>query len=385
MMRKTICMRGADAAELLYDDARCRRRGAAPEPVKATLFGKGGVQGLDGAAHRSRKHMLLLLCSPERARRLAATFSAELRTSASRWANREIVLYDALHPVLVRAVCRWAEVPLQNDEVSARAADIVAMFDKPASSFASHLRTRFARRRLERWAADIVKRVRTARLGVNEGSALNTIAWHADDGYKLLRPRIAAVELLNLIRPTVAVSVYIVHAMHALHRHPQWNALLAEADWGGDTLDRFVQEVRRHYPFFPAIAARVRKDFVWRGMRFPRGRRLLLDVYGTNHDERVWADPEEFRPDRFLEQRPTPYDFIPQGGADPRTGHRCPGEAIAIELMKAALRFLHRDVRYSLPPQDWTLDYSRLPALPCDRVRLRDVQFRDSRRKPLDR
>jgi fatty-acid peroxygenase len=248
----------------------------------------------------------------------------------------------------------------------------------------SHLRARLGRHRAERWLARIVKRVRDARLDVSEESPLATVASHTDDGYALLPLRVAACELLNLLRPTVAVSVFIVQAMHALRRHPEWRTILAEGGWSGEALDCFVREVRRHYPFFPAIVARVKEEFIWRGVRFPRGRRLLLDVYGTNHDERVWVDPEAFDPNRFREPRRSPYELIPQGGGDARTGHRCPGEQIAIELMKAALRFLHKDARYSVPDQDWMLDYSRLPALPRERVRLWDVHLRGSRCEPLN-
>jgi fatty-acid peroxygenase len=260
----------------------------------------------------------------------------------------------------------------------------VALFDGAGRSLSSHLRARIARHRAERWLAGIVKRVRDARLDISGDSAVYIVASHADDGRTLLSPRVAACELLNLLRPTVAVSVFIVHAMHALHRYPEWRAILGEAAWSGAALDWFVQEVRRHYPFFPAIVARVKEEFIWRGVRFPRGRRLLLDVYGTNHDERVWTDPEEFDPHRFREARRTPYGFIPQGGGDVRTGHRCPGEQITIELMKVALRFLHKEARYSLPDQSWILDYSRLPALPADRVRLWDVHLRGSRGEPLN-
>jgi fatty-acid peroxygenase len=384
MMRKTVCMRGAEAAEVLYDETLCRRRGAAPEPVRATLFGKRGVQGLDGAAHRVRKQMLLSLCSPENARKLASTFASELAVATLAWADRQTVLYDALHPVLMRAVCRWAEVPLEPQEVNARTADVVALFDGAARSVRSHLRARIARRRAERWLADIVKRARGGQLTLSGDSPLGAIARHADHRGKLLSPRTAAVELLNLVRPTVAVSVYIAQAMHALHRHPEWRKVLSEAGWSGEQLDHFVQEVRRHYPFFPAIVARVRQEFIWRGVRIPRGRRLLLDVYGTNHDERIWADAEEFQPARFRGQRYTPYELIPQGGGDARTGHRCPGESIALELIKVALRFLHQDAHFALLSQDWTLDYSRLPALPRDRVLLWNIHLRAVRCKPLD-
>jgi hypothetical protein len=41
-----------------------------------------------------------------------------------------------------------------------------------------------------------------------------------------------------------------------------------------------VQEVRRFYPFTPAIGAVVADDFEWRGHRFRKGTLALVDVYG---------------------------------------------------------------------------------------------------------
>src|SRR5690606_17387043 len=126
----------------------------------------------------------------------------------------------------------------------------------------------------------------------------------------------------------------------------------------------FVQEVRRFYPFFPAVAARVRHDFEWRGYRFPKGRRVLLDLYGTDHDSRTWGDPEAFRPERFRDWDGSPFNFIPQGGGDHYEHHRCAGEWITIALMKNAAVFLARRLRYDVPGQDLRIDYRQLPALP---------------------
>jgi hypothetical protein len=50
----------------------------------------------------------------------------------------------------------------------------------------------------------------------------------------------------------------------------------------------FVQEVRRFYPFFPFVAAVVKKDFTWKGFEFKEGTLTFLDLYGTNHDPEVW-------------------------------------------------------------------------------------------------
>jgi fatty-acid peroxygenase len=91
---------------------------------------------------------------------------------------------------------------------------------------------------------------------------------------------------------------------------------------------------------------------------------VLLDVYGTNHDPRRWPDPEEFRPDRFRAAAPTAFDVIPQGAGAHADGHRCPGEAITIALMKAATRHLLR-LRYDVPAQDLRIDLATIPALPA--------------------
>lgn len=125
-----------------------------------------------------------------------------------------------------------------------------------------------------------------------------------------------------------------------------------------------MQEVRRFYSFFPAVAARVRRGFEWHGYRFPRGGRVILDLYGTNHDPRSWEAPEEFRPKRFLEWDGSPFNLIPQGGGDHDLGHRCAGEWVTIALMKVATDFLVRHIAYDVPEQDLRIDMSRLPALP---------------------
>lgn len=125
-----------------------------------------------------------------------------------------------------------------------------------------------------------------------------------------------------------------------------------------------MQEVRRYYPFFPAVAAVVRESFEWKGYRFAKGRRVMLDLYGTNRDRRTWDAPGEFRPERFDVTHPGPFAFVPQGGGDHDLGHRCAGEWICIEIMKAAMGFLTEEIAYSVPDQDLRIDVRRLPAVP---------------------
>ncbi|MBX9630152.1 MAG: cytochrome P450 [Burkholderiales bacterium] len=374
LLRKTICMTGPEAARLFYDPSRFVRRGAMPKAVQKTLLGVGGVQGLDDEAHRQRKQMFMSLMTPERIEQLVQLTAAEWEIRAHGWtAMGEVSLYPELHSLLTRAACAWAGVPLADSEVDARTREIAALFDHAGSVGLRHFWSRWARKRADGWAADIVEQIRGGRIHPPEQSAAHVIAWHRDLNGELLTPQIAAVELINVIRPTVAVSVYMVFVAHALHAHPKVREMLQAGDDG--YVGRFVQEVRRYYPFFPAVAARTRQAFEWNGYHFLAGRRVLLDLYGTNQDPRTWERPEDFEPERFRRSDESPFDFIPQGGGDHHVDHRCPGEWIAIELMKQAADFLTRRMSYDVPEQDLRIEWSRLPALPHSRFVISNVRM----------
>ncbi len=370
--RKTLCMRGRAAAELFYDPRYFMRHGAAPEPLQKTLLGATGVQTLDDAAHRHRKAMFLALLSANRVGTLGAIFRQDMQRSALTWSRRpRIVLYDELQQVLTRCVCAWAGVPLEREDLPRRTAQLVAMFDSAGRGGMRHFRSRIARRQAEFWLMDLIERVRNGTFKVVEDSALDRVALHRGLSGELLPPQAAAVELLNVLRPTVAVAVYIVFMVHALHSFPESRALLGQAD--GAIANAFVQEVRRFYPFFPAVPAKVRAAFEWHGYEFPAGTRALLDLYGINHDERIWDAPDDFRPQRFLRWDGNAYELVPQGGGDYLTHHRCPGEWLTVELMRQSLEFFTKDIRYTVPPQDLSIDTRRLPALPASRMILSEI------------
>ena len=371
LLRRTVCMSGPQAAQLFYDPRRFTRVGAAPEPLRATLFGKGAVQSLDGAEHRHRKALFVQLLTPERVAQLANEAAEAWREAADHWSHqRKVLLYDAVQRLLTVAVCRWAAVPLPPQEVGLRTRQLVALFDD-AGSLRRHWRSRRSRTDAERWLTPLIDDVRARRVPAPQGSPLDIVAHHRDREGRLLDSRIAAVELLNLLRPTVAVSVFVAFAAHAMHEFPQCLASLQAGDerytgW-------FVQEVRRYYPFFPAVMARAVEEFEWHGHGFRQGQRVMLDLYGTNHDPRSWKQPQVFRPERFRDEAVTPFNFIPQGGSDVTTHHRCPGEGVVEAVMRVSIDWLARRLGYEVPPQDLRIDFRRLPAIPCSRFVMRDV------------
>lgn len=362
LLRRTICMTGPEAAAVFYDPARFQRSGAAPGRLEKTLFGQGGVQGLDGEEHQHRKQVFLDIITPEATGDLAATVTRYWSVYAERWAQAgQVELYPQIQELLTRAVCEWAGVALAEDEVSERTRQLTALFDDAGAIGPRHWRSRVARKSADRWARALIASIRAGELQPPPASTAYRIARHTASDGTPLPAQIAAVELLNVLRPTIAVSVYVTFVAHALAEHPEWRQRLTAGDGAEDML--FVQEVRRHYPFFPAVAAVVREDFLWGGQRFAKGQRVLFDLYGTNHDPRGWDRPDRFDPTRFDGWDGDPYTFVPQGGGDRETDHRCPGEPLAMSLMTVAVEQLCRRQSYTIdssPP----LDDKRLPALP---------------------
>ena len=127
-----------------------------------------------------------------------------------------------------------------------------------------------------------------------------------------------------------------------------------------------MQEVRRFYPFFPFVAAVAKDEFKWNNTNFNKGERVLLDLYATDHDEKIWHGPEDFDPDRFKNWDGSAYNLIPQGGGDHYVNHRCAGEWITISLIKSAVELL-LDINYTVPEQDLSINMARIPAIPKSR------------------
>ena len=171
-------MTGASAAALFYDEKRFAHGGVAPGWLRKTLFGEGGVQGLDGPAHTLRKAMFMAMMTPGRVERLGAITNDWLRGYSLKWAGMDrVVLYDEMNELLSRAVCDWAGVPLRERDVRRRSAELTAMFDQAAHVGPGHLRARLARKRAERWMGDLIGEIREGRLCPPKYSVANTIGF----------------------------------------------------------------------------------------------------------------------------------------------------------------------------------------------------------------
>ncbi|GAA1823115.1 cytochrome P450 [Planosporangium flavigriseum] len=362
LARRSVVMAGRDATSLFYDADRIVQSRFVPWPIRTTLFGAGAVHFLEGEEHRHRKAMFMSMVTEESVAALAAATARRWDAASDRWeAADRVVLFDEAVQVLGSAAFTWAGIPVERTDEGRRARDLATIVDGFGSLGLRHLRARMARRRADRWARRLIADVRAGRLHPPVGSPLEVIARHRGLDGRPMGERLAATELLNVVRPTVAVAYFVTFAALAMHTHPEWRPRLATGDEA--VLEAFAHEVRRYYPFAPALGAKVRREFTWQGRRFPRGRVVMLDVFGTDRDAGSWADPERFDPERFIGREPDNLAWVPHGDGEPYTSHRCAGEGVTTELLKTAERYLAR-LRYDIPRQDLRVPLNRIPTRP---------------------
>ncbi|WP_270888176.1 cytochrome P450 [Pedococcus sp. 5OH_020] len=380
MGRPAVLVRGPEAVRLFTDTSAVRRRDAMPPFVANVLFGEGAVHGLDDATHLHRKAMFVQVLGPRSVVALVDEVSAEWARRAQTWTTeQEVSVYDEAVTVIGRAVLAWAGVQVsasEADRVARRLALIVDGFGVPGPAY---VRARRARHESDQWAESTVTNARQGRPAAPQGSPLDVVAsWTEQDGTPL-HVHTAAVELLNLLRPTVAVARFAAFTALALAQHPSWRDRLREEQHHvagsrpvpGSAAYAFAHEVRRLAPFVPMLVGIARRDLRFRDTVVPRGSRVVLDVVGTLRDGRYWPEPLRFRPDRFLGAHDVEPDaLVPQGGGLVAAGHRCPGEDPALGILATSAGFLAA-LDWTVPAQDLTVSERRMPTMPRSGVRLR--------------
>ncbi len=96
---------------------------------------------------------------------------------------------------------------------------------------------------------------------------------------------------------------------------------LMQDEW----LDAVVQEAVRPRPIILGITRELGEAATLGGYDVPAGSRLFISIAMLHTDPELYPEPHRFRPERFLEKKPKPWEYLPFGG-----GHRrCLGAAFA--------------------------------------------------------
>lgn len=134
-----------------------------------------------------------------------------------------------------------------------------------------------------------------------------------DEADRLTDDEVADQAMLFLLagHDTTAVTLSCVLLM--LAQHPDWQDRLREevddrlggrpptaADLAAlPWLDRAVRETLRLFPAAHGVGRSTSGDQFLAGARIPAGSWVEVSIWGIQHSERVWPDPERFDPTRF--------------------------------------------------------------------------------------
>ncbi|XP_006749671.1 cytochrome P450 1A1 [Leptonychotes weddellii] len=142
-------------------------------------------------------------------------------------------------------------------------------------------------------------------------------------------------------------------------------------------LEAFILETFRHGSFVPfTIPHSTTKDTSLSGFYIPKGRCVFVNQWQINHDQKLWGDPSEFRPERFLTLDGTINKALSEKVILFGMGKRkCIGETIARLEVFLFLAILLQQVEFSVP-QGTKVDMTPIYGLTMKHARCEHVQVR---------
>jgi cytochrome P450 len=324
--------------------------------VLEPVVGRNSVILLDGDAHMEQRRLMLPAFHGERIAGLSTLVETVAEQAVSAWpSDRPVALHERLQdatleiilrtvfglepgPCLdalrerLRAMLRFGEKPisLMPPPPDGRAAKVL----ERVGPFAPFVRMQ---READELIFTLVDERRGTRVERDDVLAMLLAARH-EDGAPMSDQELRDELMTLLVAGHETTASTLAWAFDRLSRHAEVVRRLREDD-DDAYLTATVQEVLRHRPVLPNVAPRlVMKPIRIGGQSYPRGVCLVPNAYLLHHDPDIYSEPYAFRPERFLEQQPGTYTWIPFGGGK----RRCLGASFAMLEMKLMLKTVLR-------------------------------------------
>jgi hypothetical protein len=192
------------------------------------------------------------------------------------------------------------------------------------------------RERVDAILFELIRERRAAGDGGNDVLAMLLDARH-EDSTPMSEEEIRDELLTLLVAGHETTASSLAWAFAQLNAHPDvLGRLREEIDAGDDAyVTATIQETLRHRPVLPNVAPRlVVKPIEVGDWRYEPGCSLVCNGYLIHHDPDIYPEPYAFRPERFLDEQPGTYTWIPFGGGR----RRCLGASFAMLEMQIVLK-----------------------------------------------
>lgn len=361
------------AREAFATDRTCGRAGAARARFLEPLVGDESLLTLDGAEWQRHRELLGPSFHGERIERFATQIGAIAAAEVEGWADGEIVLRDPFTRITLEVILRAVFGIAEGERLNRLRAVLPPLIEAGAryAWLSPGLRGRIERVAgggARRWApyarffrlratadrllgAEIAERREAGDLR-DRDDVLSMLLLARDDQGRGLSNEELRDELMTLLtagHETTATA--LSWAFERLVRTPRaMQRLVAELESGeGDEyLDATVRETLRLRPVVYDVARLLDEPLEIGGYEVPAGWYVAPGIVAIQHDPSQWADPLEFRPERFCDERPNMRAWLPFGG-----GKRyCLGSHLALLEMKSVIREVLARVELRSPGGD---------------------------------
>ena len=173
------------------------------------------------------------------------------------------------------------------------------------------------------------------------------VAARFEDGAEMSDREVRDQLITLLLAGHETTATALAWTFDLLLRNPATLArLTAEVDAGEEDsyLRAVISESLRLRPVVPLAGRRLASDLNVDGLSLPAGTDVTPAIWLTHTRADLYPEPYAFRPERFLEDSPTTYGWIPFGGGI----RRCLGAAFAEMEMRVVLETVLR--RRALSP-----------------------------------
>jgi cytochrome P450 family 110 len=327
------------------------------------FLGDFSVLLLDGAAHLRQRRLLLPPFHGERMRAYADVIRDVTLAEIERWPrDRAFAVHPSMQEITLEVIMRAVFGMAAGVRYDALRAKLKHLLDEGARSILVFLPflqfdlggltpyARFKRQmeEVDRLLFDEIAERRVAGGLAGRSDILSMMLQAVDEDGQPMTPQELRDELLTLLvagHETSATS--LAWTFYYLLKHPDVHARAREevervlgaatpdAAPIGDVryLDAVIKETARLRPIIVFVARRLQQPVELGGYRLAAGVTVAPCIYLTQRRPDLYPEPEEFRPERFLEGKQMPYEYFPFGGGV----RRCLGMAFAQYEMKVVL------------------------------------------------
>ncbi|MEW9554919.1 cytochrome P450 [Nonomuraea sp. NPDC050783] len=300
-----------------------RRHSARPAPHRDNPL-LGGLSAIDPPRHHLLRRLVGRAFTPRAVQALIPSITATVRTRLTGVDGELDVIGDLGLPLPVRTIAALLGVDAARQPDFVRWTEAITSF---AGAFAEDpaRRAAFATARAE--LAGYFLEVFAQRRARPRGEVIDTLLAAEPDGSRLTDDELLDFCTLLLVNGHETTKTLLVNLVLCLVAHPEALSRL-RADPG--LVPSAIEEVLRFLPPVGGVDRFTTGPAVIAGHAVGPGERVIAMTLSANRDPRVFAAPEEFRPDR------TPNEHLSFG----RGVHFCLGAHLARHEAAIALRAL---------------------------------------------